>query len=516
LSAPDPTGHRRAISPRNGGSIFFALTFGALLAAPLAAGPVSAPVIADAVVMIHQRLVASSPAAGEELDRSPERLRLEFAEAVQLPFTQITVTGPTGPVSLAGDLQVEAGAANVLLVELPALQNGTYVVEWRTAGSDGHPVIGSFEFQVAQPEPPATDSAAGGGAEAGPAIAELSSPAPSDTHSGHADDHGTTAFGVSSPGYVVVRWLTFGGTLGLLGAVAFQWLVLGSLRRRRDVESEVVAAAAGTAARIGVIAAALLLIAALARLCAQAWALTGSIGGAPLSAMLFGSVWGLGWWLQVGGAVLGLAAFGMARRNSAGWALAMLAGAAVACAPACSGHAASAPGSTAFAMFVDVAHVLAAGGWIGGLVLLLVAGLPAALRSAGENRTEHVTRFVSTFSNTALFFAALAVVSGLAAMSIHIDAPSDLWGSDYGRTLLAKFAALALLFALGAYNFLRVRPALAANAPANRLRRSGTVEVAAALVVLLITAVLVATPPPASESGPTITATDATTMSAAE
>lgn len=84
---------------------------------------------------------------------------------------------------------------------------------------------------------------------------------------------------------------------------------------------------------------------------------------------------------------------------------------------------------------------------------------------------------------------------------LRTQALSALWESGYGRTLLLKLALLSVVFATGAYSWLRVRPALGSTAAAGRLRRSATLELAAGVLVLAVTAVLVATPPPMEGSG---------------
>jgi len=66
-----------------------------------------------------------------------------------------------------------------------------------------------------------------------------------------------------------------------------------------------------------------------------------------------------------------------------------------------------------------------------------------------------------------------------------------------GRTLLVKIGVLTVVFGTGAYNWLRVRPALGTEAAGSRLRRSAILELAVGAIVLAVTAVLVATPPPA-------------------
>jgi putative copper export protein len=60
--------------------------------------------------------------------------------------------------------------------------------------------------------------------------------------------------------------------------------------------------------------------------------------------------------------------------------------------------------------------------------------------------------------------------------------------------LLLKLAVLSPVAATGAYNWLRVRPALGGDAGAARIRRSATAELAVGALVLLATAALVATP----------------------
>jgi putative copper export protein len=79
---------------------------------------------------------------------------------------------------------------------------------------------------------------------------------------------------------------------------------------------------------------------------------------------------------------------------------------------------------------------------------------------------------------------------------LHLGHIAALWTSPYGRTLLLKVGIFSAVAVVGAYNFLRVRPALGARPGAERLRRSGTIELLLALAVLVVTAVLVAVPPP--------------------
>jgi putative copper export protein len=189
------------------------------------------------------------------------------------------------------------------------------------------------------------------------------------------------------------------------------------------------------------------------------------------------------------------------RRPRAGWALAALGAVALAFTPGLSGHAAATPGRAALAVLSDAIHVLSAGGWLGSLLVLLAAGIPAARRLGEGRRGEGVAALVAAFTPTALLFAGILVATGLFAAWLHLGPVQNLWQSEYGRTLLLKLGVLVLVFGTGAYNFLRVAPVLGGDTGTRRLRRSAGFELAVGAVVLAVTAVLVATSPPVDTGG---------------
>ncbi len=259
--------------------------------------------------------------------------------------------------------------------------------------------------------------------------------------------------------------------------------------------------AAVRAARLGVWFTLLLVVATAVRLYAQSYAMHGvenALAASGISTMLSRTVWGWGWMLQAGAALVALAGFVLARRRlSAGWGLAALGALALAFTPGLSGHAAATPGLGIPAVLADAAHVIGAGGWLGSLLVLLVAGIPAA-RQLGEGRRGlGVAALVRALSPTALLFAGILVTTGIFASWLHLGSLSNLWQSEYGRTLLLKLGIFALVFGTGAYNWRRVLPALGEDTGTHRLRRSAGFELTVGAVVLLVTAVLVATSPPA-------------------
>ena len=104
---------------------------------------------------------------------------------------------------------------------------------------------------------------------------------------------------------------------------------------------------------------------------------------------------------------------------------------------------------------------------------------------------------MNAFSPAALAFGALAGATGIFMAWTHVGSIGALTGTDYGKVLMIKVALLSLTGATGAYNWLRVRPALGDHSGARRLRASAAVELGIATIVLAVTAVLVALPLPA-------------------
>jgi putative copper export protein len=148
-------------------------------------------------------------------------------------------------------------------------------------------------------------------------------------------------------------------------------------------------------------------------------------------------------------------------------------------------------------VIADALHVLAAGGWLGTLLVTVVAGLPVTLRGAPGSRGREASALIGAFSPVALWCAGLLVVTGLVAAILHLGSISALWESRYGQVLLIKLAVIAVLLVVASINWRILRPRLGTDQATRRIRGSAVAELTLALVVLVVTAVLVATPPPA-------------------
>jgi putative copper resistance protein D len=211
-------------------------------------------------------------------------------------------------------------------------------------------------------------------------------------------------------------------------------------------------------------------------------------------------------WLVRSGILLLLGAFLAARleiRDRADWRAArgevvLLGGLALGLIAA-AGHAAAVEPGTAVAVAVDVAHLLAAGIWVGGLAPLAVL-LALAGRAAGADARPYAVLAARRFSQAALAMVVALTLSGLWNAWVHVASVAGLLGTPYGRLLLVKLGVFVAMLGLAALNR-RLLPALAGDGasvgrPAmRRLSRAVAAEAALALLVLGVVTVMTVTPP---------------------
>lgn len=460
------------------------------LAGLMAACLLSAPSAAFA----HGALKSSVPASGARLASAPTEIRLVFTEAVELAFTRVEFRGANGPILLRASAFAGADKRTVVTPIDAPLVAGDYTVTWQIAGADGHPVRGAYKFSIDSGAASLAVLPAAGGTGTPQTAQRDTAPA----HHDPASFPDAGRFDAESPLYVIIRWLQFASILVLTGAVAFHFFVLGFLKKKQRPDSPMLGTASRRAASIGFYAAIALAAVAILRLFAQSYAMHAAGSGfapALMWSMIGQTTWGWGWLLQIVVTIAAIAGFSAARKNSGrGWRRAAVGAALGAFAPALSGHAASAPTLRGLAILADGLHIIGASGWLGSLLILLAAGIPAAMRLETDDRGPAVADLVNAFSPTALAFAGLTASAGVFAAWLHLGTVPALWQTQYGKTLLVKLAILGIVTATGAYNFLYLKPRLGKLEGVKNIRRSATIEVAVAAVVLLVTAVLVATP----------------------
>ncbi|MER9580870.1 CopD family protein [Mesorhizobium sp. M0276] len=382
----------------------------------------------------HATLIAAEPADGAIVAIAPRTVTLRFSEPARPLVARLI--HPGGRTEILKEIG-EKGS--VIVLTLPSgLENGTHVLSWRVASSDGHPIGGGLVFSVGAPSAVA------------PATIEQSDL--------------SVRIGLWS-----ARFLLLVGLIVGVGGVAFNALIGRSnpAPGARIVTSALVA---------GLIAAPLLV---------------GFQGldalGAPFSDVATADVWEAGLWATSYGRSTLLAATAICIAYAAGQAgyrsrlglsLAAAATLLVGVAVASAGHASTAPPRylTVPAVFLHAITVVL---WIGALIPLgavLVRGgaaLPIILQQ---------------FSRIIPAIVAVLAASGLLLAIVQVQTVPALWDTDYGRVLLAKLALVVALLLLAALNrFYLTAPAVAGDASATRrLRRSVGAEIVLATAIIAV------------------------------
>lgn len=446
-----------------------------------------------AAVAAHTGLRASSPSSGDTVADTLSRVRLEFTQRVSAEVTSLVLTCG-GRAFAEGRMAEEPGSNGRAFTFSPPrlLPPGPCAVAWRTAAADGHAIRGTIAFTVAATLPP--DTAVASSPSLDSAAAQSDDAAADEGEAAWAEPSSTLS--------VVVRWGGFMALLGMIGAAAFRLLVLRRVVPRAPEMASVATRAVDWVWHVALAAAALSALTLLARLWLQSAALYGpesAFAGTSLDAIVTETVWGLGWGLQVLATVAFVVGLMVARAkhgHGIGWMGAGLAAILLSAVPALSGHAAAVEGWTAAAILSDWMHVLGAGVWLGTLGALLLAGLPAAASAPEGERGATFGALVGAFSPVALAGAGLAGATGVISSLFHFSAIPQLWETGYGRTLLLKLALLAVVAALGFWNWRYITPALRSDTGPARLRRNVVLELVTGAAVILVTAILVALPPP--------------------
>ena len=458
---------------------------GLSLSAALAAGLL---LVVPAALFAHLALVSSVPSVGDRLAAVPTEIVLTFTQAIEVPLSTVALNGPGGEVAI-GELSANEERTVVRAPIQGPVEAGAYTVRWQAVGLDGHPVRGEVVFTVDE-----------GAAVSTPPVTEAPVPV---VEPSAASQPPTPTFDPQSPMYAAVRATTYLGIIGTTGAGGFLLLLMG-LRRRAAEREEAIEQAIRSAAVLGLLATLVTIIALPLRLQAQSHTLFGAgITGERFS-RLVASAWGLSWSVQAAGAVAALVGFLLVTRFArVGLGVAAIGAILLAFSPGLSGHAAAVESLTVPAIISDGLHVFGAGTWLGTLLVLVVIGLPLAQRQNQEVRSSFVHRMVTAFSPIALGAAAIVLATGAFAALLHLDAPTDLWTSGYGRLLTAKLFVVFIVLAAGAYNWRKLQPRTAEPGADLQLRRSAAMELAAAALVIALTSILVAVPPPADDPGVT-------------
>ena len=378
-----------------------------------------------APALAHSELVRSDPPDGGMVAVGRIELSLWYAQGIDPAASRFLLhTADGAPVQVTAST-AEDGTDGFVRLETPALQRGIYVLDWHALSrEDGHTTSGSLLFGVGI-RPDAVPSAAS-----------------------------------SLPGWptLLVRWLDLGALMVALGAVA----VSGSVLAR---SAAIVPGARTRAIALGAAAC----LVGLASSVVTPFLRTprgaegvGSWVDAVLSG-LTGTPWGRLWLLH--GLALAAAAVVLAvlaTRRTGRWQrpVAAVALVVVAASDAKAGHSSDLPRDSASAAAATAVHVVAAGVWAGGLVVLALCLLPAMRRDPGVRRPL-VGGTWRAFSPLAAVSSALLLASGLYVAGRQVPDLHAVSSTVYGAAVAGKTAAVLVVLAVAGCTTLLVNPALA-------------------------------------------------------
>ena len=406
----------------------------------------------------HSELARSDPPDGGTVAVGRSTISLWFTEPVNPQTSGYRLRDDDGGVF---DVSASATDGEFVELEMPALEENVYVLDWEMVALDGHPSNGTVTFGVGI-RPPVT----AGSGTVRPDTLDLA-----------------------------LGWVNLSALILVVGALAVSGRVLtnvsvigeGPERRARRV-----------AAVAGVVAVGVGVVIAFARTPRG----DGSVAdwAASVGDTLLGTSWGQLWAgrelaLLVAAVFLVLWARPIERRRGYQRAVVVAVSAAVVLG-SFTGHEVTLPSRPLAAVAASAMHLVAAGVWAGGLAILVICVVPI-MRREPDLRGPVLSTVWRRFSPMAAMATVVILASGLYLSGRHLPGLSDITGTSYGTAVTAKVLLLLGALLLAALNTMLVNPRLAAPlqralgmpvgwAPVSLRRFSTVVTVEVVVLVLAV------------------------------
>jgi putative copper export protein/methionine-rich copper-binding protein CopC len=419
------------------------------------------------VASAHALLVRSDPTQNAILEQSPAEVRLWFDEKVIPALAKVAVVDQANHEYALGDTHIAPTDPLEVEASLPSLPGGTYVVFWQVVSADdSHPTGGFFVFRV---------RFSNGAIPALPAALPTGPTGLFNTSIGQCLT-GPSPF-LCAP-TVLSDWLVLLAATFLVGGIFWQTVLIEQAAKRNQ---ELVATAQATASRFrwgAKLALNLFLVANLGYVFGQVMLDAGrwdqGLSSTIWARLLLESPFGIFWLVRM---LLGLSMLLLLVLTSPprvslqewrlrpvlGWVQLGL-GVFLLLSLAASGHAAAAQGRAglgAVAIPGDWLHLLATSLWVGGLLFIAVALLPAIRKQASVRQAQVLVSLLPRFSLIAITGAIVAALSGSLNADVQLTSWSQFLDTSYGRTLIVKTLLFLLMVAISTYHVFRLRPALA-------------------------------------------------------
>ncbi len=451
----------------------------------------------EGVALAHALPVRTDPTQNAVLKTPPKQVTIWFDEKIIPATSHIIVDNAQGQQVNTQDSGVSTTNPLEMSVALPAsLPGGTYTVLWvAQSADDGHVTQGSFTFRVTGSGQPLALLPTG--------------------HGGASN----SAFTLNGPVIVqaIMTWLALLSMTFWVGGLIWEtWILAPDANDDPDLK-EAGRGAARRYQRVAFAALCLLwlanigLVASLVAQYAGGW--QGIVQLSVWHTILLGSSFGVFWWMRQG--VVMLALFLMLLAEEKGWLrqrqrdmltpmseeaeiasipdwwyavretlrripnlpaqlvrgwrerswlgrLELLLGLALLLAFALSGHAAAVPASElAYSLSVDMLHLICNAAWVGGLLYIGFALIPALSRLNERQHTRVLALGLPRFSALAIICALVLAATGSLNTTIHFTSITQFVTTLYGEVLATKILFFLVMVAVSDYHAFLLRPRLA-------------------------------------------------------
>jgi copper transport protein len=423
---------------------------------PVLALALMALLLATQGVSAHAILLKSDPADHATLAEPPSEIRMWFSEDVNLDLSSVRVLDENGEEVNSTLLSPDPKQPNLVSVSLSNIGAGVYTVAYAVLSRmDGHMNEGSLSFGV--------------GKSAGMAPSGMGMP-------GGADNNLITISGI------LFRWLNYISLAFLAGVfVIALWVLSPSpISARQDAEiRHLQRQARQRVLAWGVVMGVVAFLAGLGYLGWQIGDLLvsaqpGTSFGAVADRLLFHSRAGTLWMVRQGLVTLVLLLVSLtvcldrraqedaiqtwgAKRVRWLIGLGVVLAAGLMVTQSLVSHAATLQSNSGLAIALDAIHLIAVGGWLGGMVSLRI-GLSPLIACEGEEFVRLTRATWSPFSIVAAASVAILFATGIYATGQQVASLDALLETPYGTVLIAKIVVFGLVGLFGLLNSMMLHP----------------------------------------------------------
>lgn len=413
------------------------------------------------VASAHAILLTSNPAKDAVLRIAPAQVQMGFSEDLNPALSTAQVVNASRQRVDARDAHINPNDSKEMDLTLQDnLPPAVYIVVWRTdSADDGHVLLGSFIFTVANPDGTVPKLAAGANPSQG-ILGNVST-----------NDPGTLD-GPALFNLLVVTLVELGAVFWVGAQLWLNFVLQSSAEKHAEEQGLNTQVEQRFARRFSLPTLGLLLLANLGVLYGQVLTLTGGNWAAAFSFPLLDAQatsgrFGTYWLARIAVILLaGLVSlyilFSKKRPpalNSALPLLNLFLGAMLFVAMTMSGHAAAVSAVLLpYSVVIDWLHLLAAALWVGGMLYILLVYLPVLKPRPLLEHVRSLLVVLPQFSPLAIAGIVIMAISGPLSATFHLTSVDQSITTAYGRALLVKILLVGGLLATSVYHVFWLRP----------------------------------------------------------